>query len=229
MRNTLTLLTLLLISSAALSSNRTTITDRPSDFENQLVEKGFVDIQDIDPTLIVELKYASPKNFMKAAVYGDLKHAYLRLEAAKKLALANRILKQKNPELTLLVADSLRPRHIQRRMWNLVKDTPMKYYVANPKTGSMHNYGCAVDLTIADRSGKRLDMGTNIDHFGILSQPRHEDKFVNEGKLTKIQVANRRLLRSVMLKAGFNMIQNEWWHFVAFDKKTVRQKFTIIE
>ena len=200
-----------------------------SDLEKQLRALGFADVQDLDPTISVELKYASADNFMGTNVYGNLRKAFLRKEAAEKLANANAHLKKLRPGLTLLVVDGVRPRHVQRKMRKLLEGTPMKNYVADHRSGSMHNYGCAVDLTIIDENGNRLDMGTPMDHFGPLSQPRLEAKFLKEGKLTKEQVANRRLLRSVMTKAGFHTIPIEWWHFEAFEKSTIKKKYTIIE
>jgi zinc D-Ala-D-Ala dipeptidase len=199
------------------------------DFEKQLRALGFADIQDLDPTIRVELKYASADNFMGTNVYGNLSKAYLRREAAEKLALANAHLKELRPGLTLLVVDGVRPRHVQRKMRKLLEGTPKQNYVADHRTGSMHNYGCAVDLTIIDENGNRLDMGTPMDHFGPLSQPRLEAKFLKQGKLTEEQIANRRLLRSVMTRAGFLTIPIEWWHFEAFDKNTIRKNYTIIE
>jgi zinc D-Ala-D-Ala dipeptidase len=201
----------------------------PADFEYQLREMGFADVQEIDPSIRVELKYASAENFMGTNVYGNLSKAYLRREAAEKLARANAHLKELRPGLTLLVVDGVRPRHVQRKMRKLLEGTPKQNYVADHRSGSMHNYGCAVDLTIIDTNGNRLDMGTPMDHFGPLSQPRLEAKFLKQGKLTKEQIANRRLLRDVMTKAGFLTIPIEWWHFEAFDKSTIRTKFKIIE
>lgn len=197
--------------------------------EAALVPLGFVDVQTLDPGIRVELKYASEDNFMRSAVYGDLKKAYLREEAAIKLALANRYLKELRPELTLLVADALRPRSISRIMWTRLSGSPMQRYVADPEWGSIHNYGFAVDITISDMEGKRLDMGTPIDHFGELAEPRHEEKFLKEGRLTEEQVSNRRLLRKVMHAAGFQGIPIEWWHFEASDKKLIRKAYQIIE
>jgi D-alanyl-D-alanine dipeptidase len=198
-------------------------------FERQLLTLGFVDIQEIDPAIKVELKYASAANFMGINAYGDFKRGYLRREAAEKLAKASRLLKAIDPDLSLLVVDAVRPRHIQRKMRKLLEGTPMQNYVAHPGGGSMHNYGCAVDITIVDRSGNRLDMGTPMDHFGILAQPRHEARFLREGKLTPEHIANRRLLRKVMRAAGFYPLPIEWWHFDAFDKKVVRRTYTIVE
>lgn len=197
--------------------------------EAQLVNLGFVDVQTLDPDIKVELKYASNDNFMRSAVYGDFKKAWLKNEAAVKLAQANKYLKSINPDLTLLVGDALRPRSISRQMWSFLSGSPMQRYVANPKGGSMHNYGCAVDITICDIRGRRLDMGTPLDYFGPLAQPRHEEKFLKQGKLTEEQVNNRKLLRKVMTAAGFQGIQLEWWHFEAFDKKTIRKTYSIVE
>lgn len=197
--------------------------------EARLVDMGFVDVQTLAPDIRVALKYASGDNFMRAAVYGDFKKAYLRKDAATKLALANRYLKEIRPDLTLLVGDALRPRSISQKMWSFLSGTQMQRYVANPRGGSMHNYGCAVDITICDIRGKQLDMGTPLDHFGELSQPRYEKKFLREGRLTKEQVENRQLLRKVMRQAGFNDIQLEWWHFEAFDKKLIRKTYSIVE
>lgn len=72
-------------------------------------------------------------------------------------------------------------------------------------------------------------MGTPVDHFGILAQPRYESRFLKEGKLTAEQVSNRRLLREVMLAAGFHPIAIEWWHFEAFAKKDIRKTYSIVE
>jgi D-alanyl-D-alanine dipeptidase len=198
-------------------------------FEKELFNKGFVDIQQIDSTIKVDLKYAGADNFMKADVYGGLKKGYLQREAALKLAEANKFLKEIRPDLSLLVLDALRPRHVQKKMWSLVQGTPMQRYVANPRYGSMHNYGCAVDITIVDQNGVRLDMGTPVDHFGKLSEIRLENIFLKQGKLTEKQVENRRLLRQVMVSAGFNPIPVEWWHFEAFEKGFIRKTYSLIE
>ncbi len=227
-------------------------------FEQNLITKDIiqkeklVDIQSLDPTIKVKLMYATTNNFLSKNVYGNLTNCYLRLEAAIKLTNAQRILKQINPNLTLLVYDGLRPRRIQYIMWEIVKGTEQQQYVANPKGGSIHNYGCAVDLTIAYNNGEPLDMGTPFDYFGVKAQPRFEEIFVNpekisnsnldkktlslikkdletSGPLTQSQLSNRLLLRKVMIEAGFNPIANEWWHFEAFPREEVRKKYNIVE
>ena len=114
-------------------------------------------------------------------------------------------------------------------MWEIVKDTPEKIYVANPKSGSIHNYGSAVDLTVVDEKGVPLDMGTPYDFFGDLAQPKYENKFLKEGKLTQKQIENRKILRKSMENAGFKNISNEWWHFDAFPRAITKKRFKIIE
>lgn len=198
--------------------------------EERLIAQGLVNVRALDPTLIVDLKYADPDNFMGRAVYGDFTRAYLRPAAAEKLARANEILRERFPNLRILVGDALRPRSVQRKMWKLVAGTPMQRYVANPATGSMHNYGAAVDVTLFDvERGNRLDMGTPLDHFGPLAQPALETTYLRSGELTKAQYKNRIILRNAMRDAGWHILRIEWWHFNAFPKKYVRRNYSIID
>ncbi len=201
-----------------------------SPLELRLIHQGFVDVQALDPSIMVDLKYAGMDNFMEVNVYGDLTRAYLRPEAAIKLVRASEILQKRYPGLRLLVVDALRPRSVQHKMWSIVSNTPMQPYVANPHSGSMHNYGAAVDVTLYDtEKGESLDMGTPVDYFGPLAQPDLESEFLRQGKLSETQVKNRLVLRTIMLEAGWHMINIEWWHFDAFPLNYIRQNFTIVE
>lgn len=194
--------------------------------------EGLVEVKERVPEAVVDLKYASADNFMKADVYGGLRRCFLVPDAADKLARAHAILKERAPKLTFVMWDCARPRRVQKIMWDVVKDTPSRHYVANPytKTGSIHNYGCAADMSLWDtEKGAPVDMGTPYDFFGKLAEPRHELRFWKEGRLSSEQLANRLLLREVMLRAGFLVIPNEWWHFNCFDNATVRRRFPIIE
>jgi D-alanyl-D-alanine dipeptidase len=201
----------------------------PPDWERVLADLGLVDARTVCPDVIVELKYASADNFLHRNVYGNLKKCYLLKEVALKLAAAQKNLSALKPGWRLKVYDGARPRRIQAAMWALVKGTPQQPFVANPETGSIHNYGAAVDLSAVDDKGRELDMGTPFDFFGDLAQPRWEDAFLKQGKLTTEQVQNRRLLRKVMTEAGFISISSEWWHFDALPKDEVRKRFKIIE
>ena len=101
--------------------------------------------------------------------------------------------------------------------------------MANPKGGSIHNFGFALDLSILDEYGKELDMGTPFDDFTPLAEPRLEQKFLKEGKLTELQIKNRRLLRNVMEQSGFITLPVEWWHFDALPAAEVRLHYQIVE
>jgi len=222
-------------------------------FDSAVLEKNdLVDVQLLDSTIAVHLAYATADNFTGKNMYGTLTECYLRREAAEKLVMARKLLTEKHPGYRLYVYDGLRPRRIQQYMWDLVKNTPQQSYVANPASGSIHNYGAAIDLTIADEQENPIDMGTPFDYFDVKAQPRYETYFSDSGLIAGSNLApsvrkqiradivksgllstesrdNRLLLRSVMEEAGFVSIPNEWWHFNAFEKNVIRKRFTIIE
>lgn len=181
------------------------------------------------PGVKVDLKYAGTDNFMAEDLYGSAATALLHPHSHAKLAKAATTLKKSHPKLHLLVYDALRPRRVQRRMWAKVKDTPERKYVADPDKGSMHNYGMALDLTLCDGKDRALDMGTPYDAFTELAQPKFEEKFLKEGKLTKAQLENRLILRKTMEAAGFKQLAHEWWHYDALPDKEVRKMFEIVE
>lgn len=203
---------------------------KTSDLEKKLIEAGMVDVQNIVPSVWVELKYATTDNFTKIVLYeGGLNKAYLHPLAAQKLSKAREILKKTNPNLSLLIYDAARPRSVQRRMYEVVKDTPQHDYVAEPNRTGLHNYGMAIDLTLCDEKGFPLDMGTPFDFFGQAAAIRDEDGLIEKGILTKKQVENRRLLRKVMTEAGFFAIQGEWWHFNAVSLSNARANYKLLE
>lgn len=199
--------------------------------ESKLIEKGLVNILEIDSTIIVDIKYSTTDNFMKLDLYGDFDKAYLQKDVAQKLAKAQAFLKETNPELSLLVYDGVRPRHIQQQMWDSLK-MPIHEkvkFVSNPKYGSLHNFGAAVDLTLAKLNGEALDMGTAFDYIGELAYPSLETQNLKAGLLTLDQINNRKLLRKVMSKAGFFNIQTEWWHFNSCYRAEARKLYEIVE
>lgn len=201
----------------------------PSALERHMAARGLVDVRSLDPHIACELKYTTQANFMGADVYGDVDQCFLVEDAARRLAVASAHLREHFPRLHLVVADALRPREVQRHMWRFVEGTEQQPYVADPATGSMHNYGVAVDITLADEKGNRLDMGTPLDHFGPKAQVKLEAHFRGLGQLTHEQIANRLILREAMTRADFVQLPIEWWHFDAWDKSYVRGRFPIIE
>lgn len=201
----------------------------PADSLNYVSHSSeYVEIRDSD-RIAIDLRYATTNNFTGQNLYGSYNRAFLHRRAAEKLDRAAAALHVLHPDYRLLIFDALRPRSVQYRLWDRVKGTEQQKYVANPRGGSIHNYGFAVDLSIADDSGRELDMGTPFDDFTPLAQPRLEESFLAAGKLSEQQVQNRRLLRRVMEDAGFLQLPIEWWHFDALPKEEVRRQFPIVE
>ena len=201
--------------------------------EQKMVDRGLVDIQKIDPDIRVELKYSTTDNFIGRDVYGELTRAYLQPEMAKRLAKASALLKKEKPGYKLLVYDAARPNSVQYDLWDALDHLKIParsktQYVADPKIGSNHNFGCAIDLTVVDENGKPLDMGTKFDFFGPLAYPRSEQEMLKKGKLTVRQIENRRLLRKVMTQVGFKVNTTEWWHFDGMSKAQARAKYGMI-
>ena len=155
------------------------------------------------PNLVYELRYASKDNFMKKRMYPkNTRNTFMRLPAVRALKLVQLELNGKG--LGLKIWDAYRPYSVTESFWELVKD---ERYVADPKKGSGHNRGIAVDLTIIElASGRELNMGTGFDNF---SDTAHHD-FQN---LSALVLDNRRLLKSTMEKYGFVSFASEWWHY----------------
>lgn len=205
--------------------------------EARLEKAGLVDVRKIDPTLLVDLKYSTADNFMKKDVYGCITRCFLQPDAARKLKKAHDWLKARHPGLRLLIYDGARSRTVQWKLWEALPHLSAgqrENYVANPRKGSIHNYGCAVDLTIAKvggtpLGGTPLDMGTPFDFFGPEAYPRKEADMLRLRKITPAQVGNRRLLRAAMSQGGFTGITSEWWHFNALSLEQARSRYGIIE
>jgi len=200
------------------------------DWDAILSKRGFVDVTTLDTAIRVHLAYATPNNFMGKVVYVGLTKAWLHPDAARKLAKAQQNLRRERPGYALLVYDAARPVAVQRYMWDLVKNTDKTDYVSNPdKKGGRHNYGMAVDLTIIDKKGQPLPMGTPFDYFGMEANTDNEEALVKSGKITNEAWQNRLLLRRVMQQAGFTTITSEWWHFNACSAKTAIAKYRLVE
>jgi D-alanyl-D-alanine dipeptidase len=202
-----------------------------SDIEKQLLEQGLVDVCKLDSSIIVVLKYATTDNFMKMNVYGELRHAFLQPDVAERIVKAQEKLRERNENYHLLIYDAARPLRIQRMMWDSVQlpKGEKQKYLSNPLNGSLHNYGAAVDVTIATADSIPLDMGTGFDFFGEEAQPVKEKEMLEAGKLSLQQVQNRQLLREVMRSAGLWGIQTEWWHFNACRREDAKVKYKIVE
>ncbi len=185
-----------------------------------------VDVTTLDDRFLLDIRYATADNFFKQKVYPEARCLLVR-SVSEKMSTAQRWLDDHHAGLRLMFKDCYRPHSVQSVMWEAVAGTPKARYVANPhtKVGSIHSYGAAVDLTLADRAGHELDMGTPYDYLGPLAEPRHEAKFLREGKLSETQVRNRRILRRAMRESGMHGILNEWWHFNEHTPEAIRNKY----
>jgi len=163
-------------------------------------QSDFVRLKDLSPDFVYELKYATPDNFLKQAVY-DCGECYLRKSTAEALVKANEAFKQLGYRIKLF--DCYRPLSVQKKMWKILPGT---HYVANPAKGSKHNRGAAVDLTLVDAQGKELNMGTPFDFFGKEAHHTYTQH-------SKEVLENRKLLKETLNKYNFKSIYSEWWHY----------------
>lgn len=163
-------------------------------------ESDFVRLKDLSSDFVYELKYATPDNFLKQAVY-DCGECYLRKSTAEALVKANKDFIQLGYRIKLF--DCYRPLSVQKKMWKILPGT---HYVANPAKGSKHNRGAAVDLTLVDAQGKELNMGTPFDFFGKEAHHTYTEH-------SKEVLENRKLLKETLNKYNFKSIYSEWWHY----------------
>jgi D-alanyl-D-alanine dipeptidase len=201
-----------------------------SEFEKYLLSHDLINICILDTSIQVSLHYATKSNFLRKEMYPNFNACYLPIDVAQKLANAQSILKSAYPEYSIIVFDAVRPLSIQQEMWdelNLSVNEKSKY-LTNPNEISLHNYGAAVDVGIIGKNGVLLDMGTEFDYFGELSEPKLEKKFYDEGKLSTSVLLNRFILREVMTKAGFTSITSEWWHFNSTSREQAKLKYKLV-
>ncbi len=164
--------------------------------------KEMKDIKKMIPTIILDLRYAGTNNFMHQKLYPALSTTYLRKTAADALVLIQKQLREMG--LGLKIFDAYRPYSVTEKMWLPVQDDR---YAADPKTGSGHNRGVAVDLTLIYlATGEALNMGTGFDNF---SDTAHH-AFTN---LPEDVLQNRLLLKNIMEQYGFKALDTEWWHY----------------
>lgn len=172
----------------------------PDPNHTEIADTTFVNLKNYSSDFVYDMKYASSDNFLKAKVY-ECAECYLRFKTAQALIAANQKFRKKGYRIKLF--DCYRPLDIQKKMWEIVSNPE---YVADPKKGSIHNRGCAVDITLVRETGEELDMGTPFDFFGIEASHSY-DNLSDEVK------QNRKLLRRIMTRFGFRTFESEWWHY----------------
>lgn len=157
------------------------------------------------PAFQLDLRYATEVNFLKKNVYRDfgLDRCWVHPDLAAKLNRLAPLLEAKG--LKLVLWDCWRPLAVQRAMWALVPDAR---YVANPKTGSNHNRGVAVDVSLAKADGTPVEMPTAFDDFTPTAAAKAPCKPEHASPCS-----NRDLLFELMAQAGLKPLSSEWWHF----------------
>ena len=176
--------------------------------------------------IAVDLRYATPDNFVGRDLYSPLDCNWLHKNAATALERVVAWLTERRPDYTLLVLDALRPQRVQEQLWQALQGTDLLGYIAEPARGSIHSFGMALDVTLLDGQGRELDMGTGFDDLSERSHPAKEAELLARGELNAQHVENRRWLRDAMLQAGFHGINSEWWHFDCGDRILVRRDYT---
>jgi D-alanyl-D-alanine dipeptidase len=163
-------------------------------------DNAFVNLKNYSNDFVYDLKYATDDNFLKEKVY-PCAECFLRVKTVKSLLEANKMFLAKGYKIKLY--DCYRPKAIQKKMFQLVPDAN---YVANPKKGSIHNRGGAVDISLVDFNGIELDMGTKFDFFGEEASHKYQN-------LSDEILANRKILKEIMLQNNFKSFDSEWWHY----------------
>jgi D-alanyl-D-alanine dipeptidase len=171
-----------------------------------------VELIKIDPTLKLDIRYATKQNLAGRAVYTQPR-AFLQREAALAVAQVNRELRPLG--YGLLIFDGYRPWSVTKLFWDVTKPQN-RQFVANPKNGSRHNRGCAVDLSLYDlKTGKEVEMTGAYDEMSERSYPDYTGGTAKQRRM-------RDLLRSKMEAHGFTIFKVEWWHFDYKDWKLYR-------
>lgn len=170
---------------------------------------NLVDIRAVDPTILVDLRYAGPDNITGHALYPPDMPALVRPTTANRLARAQKYLRARH--FSLKIWDAYRPLSAQIELW---RKTNNGSFVADPQTGngSLHSWGVAVDATLVDEQGHEVAMPTKFDEFNSAAKLHYagDDPLVQR---------NLKILQRAMREGGFYGMRTEWWHFIAYDWK----------
>lgn len=170
---------------------------------NALHVAELVELIKLDPTIKLDIRYATTNNFAKQQVYREAR-AFLQRPAAEALLRAHQKLRTQG--FGLLVFDGYRPWSVTKLFWEITPPNK-KQFVADPSKGSRHNRGCAVDLTLYDlRTSRAVPMPSGYDEFSERAHPSYQGG-------TEAERRHRELLRAAMEAEGFTVYEHEWWHF----------------
>lgn len=162
-----------------------------------------VELTTLDPTIKLDIRYATTRNFLGTRLYSQAR-AFMQRPAAEAVARASRALAREG--YGLLIHDAYRPWYVTKIFWDATPPEQHRF-VANPATGSRHNRGCAVDLTLYDlKTGRAVEMPSLYDEMSERAYPTYTGG-------SDAQRARRDLLRRAMEAEGFSVYEYEWWHF----------------
>lgn len=170
---------------------------------------NLVEIKSVDPTIRVELRYATSRNFTGRALYPPEMPALVRPTTAARLAKAQEFLRAHG--YGLKIWDAYRPMVAQMELWQRTHDGA---FVADPLegNGSLHTWGVAVDATLVDAAGREVAMPTGFDEFTPAAKLHYE----GDDPVIKLHL---KILHAAMRRGGFYGTHTEWWHFTALDWK----------
>ena len=177
--------------------------------------------------LRMDLRYGTFNNVTGHDLYCGVQRAFIHKDALPKLKRAIKIMEREMPGATLVIFDASRPLYAQSALKRTVAGTPYSNFVSSGVTGGLHNYGLALDLSITDSEGNLLDMGTDFDSFERCAGEVGEADALQSGRLTEQQVSNRKILRSIMTRAGFVPLGSEWWHFNAYTRAYTKEHYQL--
>jgi D-alanyl-D-alanine dipeptidase len=168
-----------------------------------------VDLKEVAPRIVIELRYATPRNITRRPIYPAGARCFVRKSVAERLIRAQQWLDAHAPRDTRLkIWDGWRPAEAHRILW---KTFPNREYLGDPRRGgSLHTWGVCVDATLVDAADRELRMPTDFDVFTPAAKTYYT------GNETEV-IRNLRWLQTAMTKGGFHVVMDEWWHFVARD------------
>lgn len=172
--------------------------------DEPIVRNGLNELTKLDPTIRLDIRYATTNNFTGRQLYSQPR-AFLVAPAAQALLTAHKSAQRKGFGLTIY--DAYRPWRVTKALWDATPPGPQRNYVANPKRGSKHNRGCAVDLTLHNLAdGAEVIMPSRYDEFTLRAHRNFMDAPADA-------IKHRSVLERLIEDAGFRGASNEWWHF----------------